>query len=452
MSDPKKDFLDFAKPLARGIYEYALDTGRAQGVTEVRVAVSAGEELQNAVEKGALSKSVSGQTSRVSVTLYAGDRTLSFTKSSADAQAILRAIDANLKVIHMVPPNADKRLLEKERVYQGAREDLDLFDATPVASSALRDYALEVEKAAMAQPKVKTARSVSASKGVSHVYVLASNGLEYSDHRTMYSAGASVIAQDQSGMQVDGESTVARHFSDMAAAGEIGAAAGKNAAAKLGAELPATGQMPVVLDHDAAESFFGAAFGALYGSAIHRGASMFKDKIGQSVMSAQVTIEDDPLVRRGINSRSVDSAGLKMDKITFIDKGVLKSYSVSLMESRQLGIDPVGREGGRTNSRVTGGTQTPEEIMADIKEGIYIKGFSGGQVDINNGTHSRQAHGLLIRDGKVTDIPVSGFVVSGNLKEMFMNVVLANDTPRHPGRHTLAAPTTRINGVTIAGR
>jgi predicted Zn-dependent protease len=42
--------------------------------------------------------------------------------------------------------------------------------------------------------------------------------------------------------------------------------------------------------------------------------------------------------------------------------------------------------------------------------------------------------------------------VSGNLKEMFMNVVLANDTPAQPGKHTLAAPTTRINGVTIAGK
>ena len=116
-------------------------------------------------------------------------------------------------------------------------------------------------------------------------------------------------------------------------------------------------------------------------------------------------------------------------------------------------MEPSGRENGFTNCSILPGAQSVDELIADIKDGIYIKDFSGGSVDINNGTHSRQAYGTLIKDGKITDIPVSGFVVSGNLKDMFMNAVIANDTPSHPcTRHRIAAPTTRINGTMIAGK
>jgi predicted Zn-dependent protease len=53
----------------------------------------------------------------------------------------------------------------------------------------------------------------------------------------------------------------------------------------------------------------------------------------------------------------------------------------------------------------------------------------------------------------VTKKAVSGFVVAGNLKEMFMKVSIANDTPKLPDpRHRFAVPTTRVDGVTIAGK
>jgi PmbA protein len=253
-------------------------------------------------------------------------------------------------------------------------------------------------------------------------------------------------------MQADGDYSVARHFCDMSNPRELGKAAGRNAAAKLGATLPATGAMPIVLSHAAAESFFSTVYAAIDGTAVHRGLTFLKDKIGQQVMSTDVTLIDDPGIQKGLASSQIDGAGMKAEKIIYIDKGTLKIYNVSLLEARQLGIEPIGRDDGPTNSSVLPGVQTPDELIADIQKGIYIKGFNGGKVDVNDGTHSRQAYGTLIENGKITDQAVEGFVVSGNLKDMFMNVVLANDTPVLPSpKYTLAAPTTRINGTIIAG-
>ena len=452
MSKEEKEFLDMARPLAEALIDYAQTAGKKFGITDARVTVSATDSQKNAVENGQVSQVISGLKGRVAVTLFAGDRKLSFGKDTLDKEALRAAMQQNMQVIHIVPENADGRLLEKEKVYKGPLADLDLYDESEPGQQALVAYAKEVEAAALAQPNVKTTRSTSVSKNNGHVLILATNGVDYHESKTLYTAVTQVVAADSSGMQLGSGVSVARHFSDMSRPQEVGERAGKEAAAMLGAIVPTTGTMPIVLDQDAAEDFFSAVFEAIDGTEIFRGASFMKDKVGQQVMSKGVTLVDDPCIARGYSSGQVDSSGQESKKITFIEDGVLKGYNVNLQEARQLGIEPIGRS-GPTNASILPGTQTPEELISDIKEGIYIKGFSGGKVDVNNGVYSRQAHGTLIKDGKITNVAVDGFTVSGNLKEMFMRVSLANDTPALPStRYTLAAPTTRINGIVIGGK
>ena len=449
----EQEFSAKYRPLAQGLLDHALEEGKKYGITDARISVSASDRIENSVEKGDVTKTVAGKTYNVGITLYAGDKIISFAKNTLDEKTLKAAMDENMKVIHLVPANAARRLLESAKVFKGEKNDLDMADSNPPTHAQLVQYAQDVEKAAMAQPGVKATRSVSISKSADHLLILASNGLDIEEHRTHYSAGASVIAADKNGMQISGESSSARHFNDMAKPDVLGAEAGQRAISKLSPTLPATGEMPIVLDHNAAESFFSSVYSAISGTALHRGATFLKGQLGKQVMSAEITMVDDPTLPRGLGSRTTDTAGLEAKPITFIDKGVLKSYDVSLIEARQLGIEPIGRENGSTNTRVLPGAKTRDELIADIKEGVYIHGFNGGTVDVNSGNHSREAYGVLIKDGKITDIAVSGFVVSGNLKDMFMKAAVANDTPELPStKHRLAAPTTRIDGVTIAGR
>ena len=453
MTNTAQDFENKARPLAESLIEYATEEGKQYNITDVKISISANDELETEVEKGKIARNVAGTTHQVTVTLYSDDRVMGFTKNTLDEYELRSTIDQNMQAIHIVPENSDKRLLDADKLYTGAKQDLNLYDATPPSQDTLLTYAKDVEAAAMAVDGTKTTRSVSISKDETHSLILATNGLDIQESKTMYSAGASVIAEDDDGMKIDGEMTIARHFSDLSDATELGKQAGENAVSKLGATLPDTGEYPIVLDNDAAQGFFSSVFSAIDGTAVYQGATFMKDKLGQQVMNESVTIVDNPRLEKGRSSRVVDTAGLECNEITFIKDGILESFNVSLMEARQLDIEPIGRENGRTNSRVLPGKDTPEELMSDIKEGIYIKGFNGGTVKINDGTYSRQAYGNLIKDGKVTDTAVEGFVVSGNLKEMFMDLSLANDTPEQPeSKYSLAAPTTRINGITIAGK
>ncbi|MBL1148221.1 MAG: TldD/PmbA family protein [Pseudomonadota bacterium] len=448
-----KEFERAARPVAEALIKHAKEEGAKYGITDVKVVISENTEREAEIERGHVARAVGGTTHKVTVTLYADDRSISFTKNTLGMTALKNAMNENMKVIHLAPENPSAALLEKEKVYTGPQSDLNLYDITEPSNETLINYAKEVEAAAMSVKGTKATRSVSMSKKNTHLLIMATNGVDIQESRTLYQASASVVAEDENGMQIDGEYSVARHFCDMAGAKDLGKRAGLNAVGKLGASLPDTGEYPIVLDNDAAESFFNSVFQAIDGTAIHQGASFLKGKLEQQIMSAEVTITDNPNLHRGVASRSVDTAGIKSEEITFVENGVLKSFNSNLAESRKLGIEPIGRENGRTNTRVQPGIETPDELISDIKEGIYIQGFQGGTVNVNNGTYSRQAYGKMIRDGKITDESVDGFIVSGNLKEMFMDISLADDTPPQPkSKHSLAAPTTRINRATIAGK
>lgn len=454
MAMTEKEFLKQARPLAEALLDFGKTEGAKHGVSDVRVAISAGTKQSNSVEKGEVVNVVSGTSFEVTVTMYAArGASISFTKNVRDEAQLKQAMLQNMDALKVVPGGSKKGLLEPDKVFKGPKADLDMYDHTPPTQAELISYAKDVEAAARAEKGTKAVRSVSVSANDGHYLVLATNGLDISNSSTMYSAGAAVIAEDANGMQIGGESSFARHFNDMAKPKALGAAAGKDAVSKLSPTLPNTGEMPIVLDRDAAEAFFSSVFAAIDGTAIYRGTSFMKDKLGKQVMNADITIEDDPTIPRGASSGQVDGAGLEMRKVTFVKDGVLEAFNLTLFESRQLGMEPTGREGGETNVRILPGKVSPEDLIKDIKEGVYINGFNGGTVDVNNGQHSRQAHGFLIKDGKVTDIAVAGFVVSGNLKDMFMKAQIANDTPALPStRHSMAAPTTRIDGLTIAGK
>lgn len=444
-NDPKK--------FASDLIEYIKSEGKSAGVSDVRVKVSWQDKYKVAVENGEVSDTSEGQIENVSITIYAGDRSLGFQQGSNNIAAIKKAIAENLAVLPLVPPTPDKSLLPAQDVAPAHIEDLDLEDKNDTNRDDIIKYAKAIEREAMAQDKVKAVRSVSFTKTASKIYDMATNGLDITRSRTMFSAGASVIAESENGMQISGEYVSARHFEDLPDAKTVGQKAAENARAKLDAIDLETGEYPIILDNDTAADFFYRVMGGMDGHAVYKGTTLFKDQLGQKILNYEITIEDDPAMPRGLGSQLVDTAGSTAQKINFVEKGVLKSFNVTKFSSKKLGVSPIGRENGTTNTRVLPGSKTPEDLMKDIKKGVLIKGFMGGVMNMHNGTFSRQAYGRLIENGKVTDKAVSGFVVtSSDLKTVFQNLAIANDTPNQKdASSSFCAPTTRLNGMTIAG-
>ncbi|MEI9981245.1 MAG: metallopeptidase TldD-related protein [Edaphobacter sp.] len=94
------------------------------------------------------------------------------------------------------------------------------------------------------------------------------------------------------------------------------------------------------------------------------------------------------------------------------------------------------------------GTLTPEQIIADIKTGLYVTETMGHGVNMVTGDYSHGASGLWIENGEIA-YPVEEITIAGNLKDMYKNIAsIGNDLVFHGAS---AAPTLRIEGMTIAG-
>ena len=94
------------------------------------------------------------------------------------------------------------------------------------------------------------------------------------------------------------------------------------------------------------------------------------------------------------------------------------------------------------------GTKTPKELIAGVKEGLYVTEFLGGGANLVTGDYSRGASGMWISNGELA-YPVEEITVAGNLKELFFNISeIGNDLEF---RGAVAAPTLRVDGLAVGG-
>jgi PmbA protein len=178
--------------------------------------------------------------------------------------------------------------------------------------------------------------------------------------------------------------------------------------------------------------------------------------MGEQVFADGVTIIDDPQRPRGLRSKPFDAEGMANPEMALVEDGRLGNWILDLRSARQLGLSTTGRASrgtssppgpSATNLYMRPGEVTPADLIGDIGEGFYVVELIGMGVNMVTGDYSRGAAGFWIENGEVT-YPVSEITIAGNLKDMFMNLTPADDLVF---RYGVNAPTTRLEGMTIAG-
>jgi PmbA protein len=196
--------------------------------------------------------------------------------------------------------------------------------------------------------------------------------------------------------------------------------------------------------------------GAINGASIARGTSFLKDSLGKRILSAGVTVIDDPHRMRGLRSKPWDGEGVANGRRAVVDDGVLTTWLLDLRSARQLGLSTTGHAArgvasppspSASNLWLEPGPVTARELITDIAAGLYVTELFGMGVNGLTGDYSRGAAGFWIEGGEMA-YPVSEITVAGNLKDIFLHLTPASDLVF---RYGVDAPTLRIDGLTIAG-
>jgi PmbA protein len=213
---------------------------------------------------------------------------------------------------------------------------------------------------------------------------------------------------------------------------------------------------------EVARSIIGSVFEAASGDAIWRQASFLSGKLGETIGAPSLMIIDDnamllPTGVGGFGTSPFDGEGLPSLRTVVVEKGVLRNYLLNTYTARKLGMKSThnasrglaGTPGiGAGNLYLEPGTLTPEEIIAAIPAGLYVTSLMGFGVNLVTGDYSRGATGLWIENGELTHA-VEEVTIAGKLAEMLRNATaIGNDLVF---RGSVASPTIRIDGMTVAG-
>ena len=392
----------------------------------------------------------------IGLRVFVGQRQAIVSSSDLSAEAIGELVERALAMARSVPEDPHCGLAEPE-LLAGAIPDLDAFDAGEPAGEVLADRAARAEDAARAVPGVTNSEGSGANWNSSTKAIVASTGFARAYAVSGHSIGASVLAGSGTAMERDYDFTSAVHAVDLMSPEEVGRQAGEKAVARLNPRKAETAQVPVVYHPRVANSFLRHLSGAINGSAVARGTTFLKDRLGQRIFPPTVNVIDDPHRLRGLRSRPFDGECVATSKRAFIDQGVLTSWMLDLRSARQLKTATTGHAArgissppspSSSNLYMEPGEMNPQALMADIKSGFYITELFGFGVNGVTGDYSRGASGFWIEDGEIA-YPVSEVTIGGNLNDIFLHLTPADDLEF---RYGVNAPTLRVEGMTVAGK
>jgi PmbA protein len=428
----------------------AVTHARKLGADAVHAVAADGRSTEIELRQGKIEKLEQAEARDVSLKVYAGKSSSTISGSVLTREAIHRLAEKALAMARLAPPDPFAGIAEAEQLASDI-PDLDLESNDLPDTDGLERLVQEAEAAALAVAGVSKSGGAGASASDRSVAIVMSNGFAQGYRRTGTGVSVSAIAGEATGMQRDYDYSSAIHFSDLRDPRAVGREAGERAVKRLSPRKVKSQAVPVIYDRRVSSGLIGHLLGAINGSSIARGTSFLKDQLGKRIFGSHMSIIEDPFIRRGLGSRPFDGEGLACRKARLIDQGILTNWILDLRSARQLGLEPTGQgsRSGPTTSNVyiPAGTLSPKDLMADIRDGLYVTELIGSSVNLVTGDYSRGASGFWIENGELT-FPVSEITIAGNLKDIFKSIVPADNLEF---RSSVNAPNCRVEGLTIAG-
>jgi len=444
------------KDLAQDIVRRAM----AGGATAAECVVREGDEFSTVVRLGQVETLKESGSKAIGMRVFHGKRAASTYSSDFSSMGLDRMLKSALELAKITSEDPFGGLPEPSEL-GSLTGNLDLFypDVYSLPGEERISYARRAEKAALDfDPRIKNSEGGSFDAATGHKIFANSHGFVGEYRRSYCSVAAIPIAQtDEGAMQRDYWFSVARNLSRLESPEHVGKVAAERTLRRLGARKVKTAEVPIIFDPMVSTSILEHIFEGVNGDSVYRGASFLAGKLGQKIAADHITIIDDGTIPGGFGTSPFDGEGVPTRRTVVVENGVLNSYVLNTYTAKKLGMKTTGNASrgltgtpgiGPGNYFLQPGTRTPKEMIAGIKEGLYVTEFLGHGVNLVTGDYSRGASGLWISGGELA-YPVEEITVAGNLKEIFFNISeVGNDLEF---RGAVASPTIRVDGLTVGG-
>ena len=275
----------------------------------------------------------------------------------------------------------------------------------------------------------------------SYIMYYNSDGLLCQDFRPMIVIRGTCIMQKGDKIENNGSSRAGRsdfNFLNDALIEEMAQETVKYTSILFEAVKPKGGEMPVVMAAGGSGILLHEAIGHAFEADFNRkNISIFSDKLNEKVCDEHINVVDDGTLDGDRGSLTFDDEGVESQKTYIVKDGVLTSYLHDRISAIHYNIAPTGN--GRRESfksvpiprmRVTymeNGNYSEDDIIANVKNGVYLDKFTNGQVQIGAGDFTFFVkNGYLIENGKLTQ-PIKDVNVIGNGPKALADITMVGN-------------------------
>lgn len=440
--------------LAQQLLEAALKAG-ADGADAM---VVDGTSLSIEVRDGRLEQAERAEGLDLGLRVFVGQRQANVSVSDARPQTIASMAERAVAMAREAPQDAYIGLADPQQLSQDLDfTRLEICDPSQEPDPAtLQSDALASEVAALAVKGVTQVQSATSGYSRNRVHLAATNGFSGGYERTSRGTYCTAIAGSGDAMERDHDGDGRIFQSDLRSPEDIGKSAGHRSVERLNAKKPATGAFPVLFDERVSSSLIGHLLAAANGAMIARGSSWLREKLGQQVLPADMSLIDDPHRPRVSGSRPFDAEGLPTSRRIIVQNGVLTSWTLDLANGRKLDMPSTANAARGVSSPpspsiwnvdLSQGVHSREDLIRDMGTGLLVTSMIGSTINPNTGDYSRGAAGFWVENGEITHA-VNECTIAGNLHQMLKSMVAANDARTHLSR---VVPSLLVEGMTLAG-
>jgi PmbA protein len=428
---------------------WAVQQARKSGATDVAVQLGESRGVEIEYRDQQIDKLQESVRCSLRITIYLGRRYSVHSTNDLSKAGLEKFIAEAVSMTKYLGEDR-YRALPDPKYYAGRKQvDLKLADASFDAITTAQKIKLAQETEAVAHAASDKIISVTSSfsDGYGQSYRIHSNGFEGELESTNYSMSAEVSVRDDNSRPEDYDYASVRHFSKLPSPEELGKSAARYALRKLGQKKLGSGRMEMIVENRVTSHLVRDLISPLSGRSLQQKSSYLDNMLNKPVTAANVTLVDDPFVPEGMGSELFDGEGMASQRRVVVEQGVLKTYFIDSYYARKMGVEPT--TGGTSNLSMTLGKRAFAELVKDVKKGILVTGFVGGNSNATTGDFSMGVTGQYIENGVIL-YPVNEMNVSGNYKELWKQLVEIGSDPFPYGAWRI--PTLRFENVQFSGK
>lgn len=434
-----------------------LDAARKAGAEAADALAINGTSTTIDVRRGALEQAERAEGTEIGLRVLFGGKQACVSSSDISDRTIAALAERAVAMAREAPNDPYAGLADPDAIARAwDLAALDLADPAPEPDAATLESDCRAVEAAAMSAKGITQVEASAGYSARAMHLAASNGFSGGYARTSRSLSAVAFTGEGTGMERDWAGESRTYQSDLPDASGIGTLAAERALSRAGAVKPVTGTYPVLFDERIASSLIGHLLSAANGAAIARGASWLRDALGQQVLPTGLSVIEDPHRPRISASRPFDGEGLPTRRRAIVENGILTGWTLDLATGRKLGMPSTANAARGTsappspstsNIDLTPGTRTRDDLIRDMGTGLLVTSMIGSTINPTTGDYSRGAAGFWVQNGVISH-PVNECTIAGNLRDMLLRLIPANDARAHLSTRV---PSCLIDGLTLAG-